>query len=172
MSKNSELQKAIEIVEKATEEDKNKNYVEAFKLYKCAFKHFLHVLSHEPYTDHVKNEIRKKFKQYLDRAEYIKFNIIDANSANKVKANDLRNKYEEKKISLEKLFEELINKTPVVHWDDVIGLEAAKKAIMEHIILPINFPQLFTGNRRPMYTDILLFGPSGNFFFLSLTFLR
>lgn len=36
------LQKAIDLVTKATEEDKNKNYEEALKLYQHAVEYFLH----------------------------------------------------------------------------------------------------------------------------------
>ena len=34
---------------------------------------------------------------------------------------------------------------PNVKWSDIAGLETAKEALKEAVILPIKFPQLFTG---------------------------
>lgn len=44
MSNQSTLQKAIDLVTKATEEDKNKNYAEALRLYEHGVEYFLHAI--------------------------------------------------------------------------------------------------------------------------------
>jgi vacuolar protein-sorting-associated protein 4 len=49
---------------------------------------------------------------------------------------------------------------PNVKWSDVAGLENAKESLKEAVILPIKFPQLFTGKRKP-WRGILLYGPPG-----------
>ncbi|MCX8187440.1 MAG: ATP-binding protein [Nitrososphaeria archaeon] len=54
--------------------------------------------------------------------------------------------------------EYVIENPPPVKWDDVVGLEQAKKAIMESIAYPMKRPDLFPlGWPR----GILLFGPPG-----------
>ena len=45
-------------------------------------------------------------------------------------------------------------------WKDIIGLKQAKEALKEAIVLPIMYPQLFEGKRKP-WKGILLYGPSG-----------
>jgi len=54
----------------------------------------------------------------------------------------------------------ILKEKPGVKWEDVAGLEAAKEALKEAVILPIKFPQLFKGKRKP-WRGILLYGPPG-----------
>jgi vacuolar protein-sorting-associated protein 4 len=58
------------------------------------------------------------------------------------------------------LSDAIVKLKPNIKWDDVAGLENAKKALEEAIILPIKYPQLFVGKRKA-WKAILLYGPPG-----------
>lgn len=71
-----------------------------------------------------------------------------ASAAAKKDANTPGNDEEKKKLrgGLEGA---IVQEKPNVKWSDVAGLELAKETLREAVILPVKFPQLFTGKRRP-----------------------
>lgn len=179
MASGSTLQKAIDIVTKATEEDRNKNYEEALRLYEHGVEYFLHAIKYEAQGDKAKDSIRAKCLQYLDRAEKLKAYlkkgkkkpVKDGGSSSSSKndkggknngddSSDSDSDDPEKKKLQSKLEGAIVVEKPHVKWSDVAGLEGAKEALKEAVILPIKFPHLFTGKRIP-WKGILLFGPPG-----------
>ena len=58
------------------------------------------------------------------------------------------------------ILNEIVVSGDEVHWEDVAGLDAAKKALKEAVVYPFLRPDLFMGLREPA-RGMLLFGPPG-----------
>ena len=58
------------------------------------------------------------------------------------------------------IFNEIVVQGDEVHWEDVAGLDTAKKALKEAVVYPFLRPDLFMGLREPA-RGMLLFGPPG-----------
>lgn len=165
------LQKAIDLATKAAEADKAKNYEEALKCYENAVQYFLHVIKYEAKGERAVQSIRAKCADYLDRAEQLKEYLKKKEKmppAKPVKESQSDDKGDEdgdggdgeKKKFQNQLSGAIVMEKPNIKWDDVAGLEGAKEALKEAVILPIKFPHLFQGKRTP-WRGILLFGPPG-----------
>ncbi|KAF8341721.1 P-loop containing nucleoside triphosphate hydrolase protein [Amanita rubescens] len=173
----STLDKAIEIVQRAIEEDTNRNYAEAYKLYRNSLDYFMLAMKYEK-NDKSKQLIRLKTEEYLNRAEKLKEHLssseekrgraavgMDGSDASvggggRKKDGEEDDADPEVKKLRAGLSGAILTEKPNVKWDDVAGLEGAKAALKEAVILPIKFPHLFTGKRTP-WRGILLYGPPG-----------
>ncbi|KAE8037186.1 hypothetical protein FH972_009798 [Carpinus fangiana] len=121
----------------------------------------------------IKEAITQKFMEYLRRAEEIRV-ILDCggNGPNgdaaaatqpktKLKGGEGKEGIDPEQAKLRAgLDSAIIREKPNVKWSDVAGLESAKQALQEAVILPVKFPQFFTGKRRP-WRAFLLYGPPG-----------
>ncbi|CEP11868.1 hypothetical protein [Parasitella parasitica] len=177
MSNTDFLSKAIESAKKATEADHNENYKDAYNLYQLCLDYFITAIRYEK-NETLKERIRAKFLEYLDRAETLKAFLNDQeentkqntrNSPTKKNATVGKTKKiggsdEDDDADMKKMRANLsgaiLTEKPNVSWNDVAGLELAKEALKEAVILPIKFPHLFTGQRKP-WRGILLYGPPG-----------
>jgi vacuolar protein-sorting-associated protein 4 len=140
-------------------------------------------------NDRLKESIRKKFTEYLDRAEKLKDYLSkkakskkpvaadgpsngsgrgsgsknDGDDDDDSTSNDDKKDAETKRLR-NALSGAILSEKPNVRWDDVAGLEMAKEALKEAVILPVKFPQLFTGKRTP-WRGILLYGVGSDLFY-------
>ena len=51
----------------------------------------------------------------------------------------------------------IIREKPNVNWNDVAGLESAKQSLQEAVILPVKFPQFFTGQGHFLVFFLIIF---------------
>lgn len=120
-----------------------------------------------------KQKLSEKVNEYITRAEQLKDLRAGTTRAAQNKpvgssggagqkprgAKDDDAKAESAKLR-ESLGGAIVLEKPNIKWDDVAGLEGAKDALKEAVILPVKFPQFFTGKRKP-WSGLLLFGPPG-----------
>ncbi|CAE5956867.1 unnamed protein product [Arabidopsis arenosa] len=162
-------EQAIEYVKQAVQEDNAGNYNKAFPLYMNALEYFKTHLEYEKNAN-IRDIISDKFNEYLLRAEEIRAVLDEGRSGTgsngdaavatkpKTKPED-GGDGEESKLRAG-LNSAIIREKPNVQWTDVAGLESAKEALKEAVILPVQFPQFFIGKRRP-WRAFLLYGPPG-----------
>ncbi|KAJ5468039.1 Vacuolar sorting ATPase Vps4 [Penicillium sp. IBT 31633x] len=179
MSNTDFLGRAIDTVKKAIENDNDGEYEKAYQLYYSALELFMLALKWEK-NPKSKEMIRSKAGEYMDRAEKLKNHLAeDRKKPSAVGANgkvaqgsgkggtgshrkedDDNGEDAEAKKLRSALQGAILSDKPNVKWEDVAGLENAKEALKEAVILPIKFPHLFTGKRQP-WKGILLYGPPG-----------
>ncbi|KAL2356281.1 vacuolar protein sorting-associated protein 4 [Cryomyces antarcticus] len=179
MSNTDFLGRAIETVKKAIEQDTAGDYEKAYQGYYQALELFMLALKWEKNAKS-KEMIRAKVAEYMERAEKLKNHLADNDKDNRKKPSavgangkvsggggkgkggdeDSDEIDPESKKLRGALAGAILTDKPNIKWEDVAGLEGAKEALKEAVILPIKFPHLFTGKRQP-WKGILLYGPPG-----------
>jgi vacuolar protein-sorting-associated protein 4 len=174
MSNTDFLGRAIDVVKKAIESDTNGDYDKAYQLYYQSLELFMLALKWEK-NARSKEMIRAKASEYMERAEKLKQHLADAEGKHKKpsmmgadgssrggngKAKDEDEGDADNKKLRNALAGAILQDKPNIKWEDVAGLEGAKEALKEAVILPIKFPHLFVGKRQP-WKGILMYGPPG-----------
>lgn len=151
-------EQAIEYVKQAVQEDNAGNYAKAFSLYMNALVYFETHLKYEK-NPKIKEAITQKFTEYLRRAEEIRAVLDDGGPGTashgdaavatrpktKPKGGEGNGEDPEQSKLRAGLNSAIIREKPNVKWHDVAGLESAKQALYEAVVLPVTYPQFFTG---------------------------
>eukprot|EP00486_Rosalina_sp_Unknown_P002009 CAMPEP_0201566048 /NCGR_PEP_ID=MMETSP0190_2-20130828/5561_1 /ASSEMBLY_ACC=CAM_ASM_000263 /TAXON_ID=37353 /ORGANISM="Rosalina sp." /LENGTH=477 /DNA_ID=CAMNT_0047984249 /DNA_START=69 /DNA_END=1502 /DNA_ORIENTATION=+ len=182
------LAKGTELIQQAVQKDTAQEYEMALDLYGNGVQYLLTGLKYEKNAK-ISEVIKEKAVKYLKRAEDIKDALANPRGISYKKSNlkgkgkgkgkakgkgikgkpqmredaddeDMDSEDEEMSKMQSGLSNAIVIDKPSVKWSDVAGLEVAKSLLKEAVILPIRFPQLFTGKRKP-FQGILLYGPPG-----------
>lgn len=163
------IPKGMEMIQQAVAADNKDEYEKAYSLFEAGVKHLLTGLKYIKQEKH-KKMIADKVETYMDRMEELKelmkgpapvvAGAVGANNQTAKKDKDGK-PLDSDTAKLQGALEgAIVKETPNVKWEDVAGLEAAKKLLKETVILPQKFPQLFVGAVKP-WRGILLYGPPG-----------
>ena len=147
------------LAEKAVNSDKCEDYENAFQYYSKAAEKLNYIRKYDE-NQYNKDVYTKKAIEYINRAKDIKKAMEKGKGKEKKGGNGEGDEDEEAKKLEEQLSGCLVSEKPNVKWSDVAGLDKAKEALKEAVVLPIRFPQLFQGKRKP-WKGILLYGPPG-----------
>ena len=137
-------------ISQAKESEKKENIPKAIRMWGHAIES-LEMLKKVDPNKYNKPTYEKKIEEFEKKIEeHKKKGKIKADSESKKEEDKLKNQ----------ISSALIKESPNIKWDDIAGLEKAKEALKEAVILPLKFPQLFQEKRKP-WKGILLYGPPG-----------
>jgi vacuolar protein-sorting-associated protein 4 len=146
---------AVQAASEAAKFDSEGNKEQAVSKYLQAFDLLMSVAR---FTDNkqLKGFYAERAEQYLSRAYQLKStrNPPVAEGSNQSTENMKDQDEVQSKIA-----SMILPEKPNVSWDDIAGLQTAKQAIEDAIILPLKRVDLFKG--MPTWKGILLFGPPG-----------
>jgi vacuolar protein-sorting-associated protein 4 len=170
------IPQAVDIVKQAIEADNAGELEKALPLYQRALDYFVTGLKYEQ-NPAAKKMVQEKVFGYMQRAEEIKKALSEQNAPPKdsksgtgstktLNKDDKTAKDDDEKSKLRgALSSAIVAEKPNIKWDDVAGLEGAKEALKEAVILPVRFPQVIVKQKE---LDISFFNLL-IFFLLSLS---
>ncbi|TLD05433.1 uncharacterized protein PgNI_09188 [Pyricularia grisea] len=146
--------------------DEAAKYQQAFDHYMDGCEDLMKAVKEEVTPEGTRAALRQKMAEYLLRVEKLDAHLkaekakkegANGQSNNAIASNGQDDDSKKLRNALEGV---VLQERPNVKWEDVAGLEAAKESLKEAVLLPIKFPQFFSGKRKP-WRGILLYGPPG-----------
>jgi len=169
------VKKGVSAVNDAVRADEDGYLDRAFALYMRALSYFEMELKHGR-NPVLKDKLKAQMLHYIERAEQIKEEIkgtprpiSSSSSGSRSKGNAARRRKQkasgegddESSRLRDAVSSTITTATDPVSWDDVAGLDEAKKSLKEAAIIPIQAPQLLEGLSGGSWKGILLYGPPG-----------
>lgn len=157
------LGKGTALIHDAIAADEDGRLSDAYQLYIKALSWFELLIKYEKNHGIITN-VKQRMVKYIERCEEIGGTLRapqPSKSRAPVASSGGGGGDDDGDSKLEKALESVILiEKPNVSWDDVAGLELAKEALKEAVILPIHFPQMFNDTFTP-WKGVLLYGPPG-----------
>ncbi|GFY94267.1 AAA-type ATPase family protein [Actinidia rufa] len=156
----------------SSEREKVKSYRQKISKWQCQTSERLQTLSHRTGSDNTSTHARttavpsttsnaRKVARQTSTSS-ARYGSVVRNQTDKVVSSTSKREsgsgYDEKLVEM--INSVIVDRNPSVKWEDIAGLEKAKQALLEMVILPTKRRDLFTGIRRPS-RGLLLFGPPG-----------
>ena len=161
------LDDGVGVILEAAEKDKEGELHQALELYVEGLQLLMTGAMYER-QESVKRAATERIHFYMSRAEEIKRNLDEISGGGDDKDKKKETESDERKAEGagggddDRVCKRIVQvKHASVDLDkDVIGLGEAKATLKERLILPLRFPDLFAGKRRPK-RHVLLYGPPG-----------
>ncbi|KAL0205721.1 hypothetical protein P9112_001028 [Eukaryota sp. TZLM1-RC] len=151
-----ELYSVLKWMENGLDHDSNDRKDRATVCYNSALAHLDNVLIHEANDTHrqvfsfIKNVFQKRVTFITDEPKFSDHKNTDAESEPSKEERELT----------EFLYSTVVQHRPHERLCEISGIDGAKQSLMEAVVYPKMFPELFQGLRQP-WRSILLHGPPG-----------
>ena len=182
------ISKGVQVANAAIESDNAGQYMKAIELYSSAIQRFQAALKYtwmEQQQVALKHYIREyeqrvnelkttqtEIPEYVKQMSSMKIDSVPSKikCENKILSTSSKREINEKintpqtsnnHDDFASMQHVLVTNHTKAGWTDVAGLDEAKRMLQEAVILPIKYPSLFQGNRKP-WKGILLYGLGGS----------